>query len=470
MEFWIGNKATLSQQGTFRKYSSLLQRNPIMSDEKVLKIVEAECDKSSGRELDGVIVLTSSNFYFISKKETIKIPFSTINDMSVKTDGKDKNEFQLTLRVGYSNRIFDDIKKNDDTDEFFEILEAKIINPNQDVLTTVTHNFETFLHADRLQELRRNDVKITSFLMKRDDMSLSKNGERLLEEKHPKALYVGEGFFRNKKNKKEGNFVVVDKTVWLYEYDNNKREAKKIIVWPMSFLAGALIDHYAIKTEILLPDNEKLVLNSGGKKFTEALDTENIPYVIKVRKWYQKILGFRSGKAWKKTIASLVYLFILFIGMSIAFGDDPESKPVKATDSAVQAVDEESKEDKKKQQEEEAKRIAAAEEKKKQEAEAKRIAEEKKKQEEEAARKAEEERIKKEEAAKAAAAEEERKRKEAEAAKAATASEAANESQSNVYYKNCTAVRAAGADPIRKGDPGYAKHLDRDGDGIACDR
>lgn len=39
----------------------------------------------------------------------------------------------------------------------------------------------------------------------------------------------------------------------------------------------------------------------------------------------------------------------------------------------------------------------------------------------------------------------------------------------NVYYKNCTAVRDAGADPIRIGDPGYDTHLDRDGDGIGCE-
>ncbi|MDW5327851.1 excalibur calcium-binding domain-containing protein [Plantactinospora sp. KLBMP9567] len=40
---------------------------------------------------------------------------------------------------------------------------------------------------------------------------------------------------------------------------------------------------------------------------------------------------------------------------------------------------------------------------------------------------------------------------------------------SSVYYKNCTAVRAAGADPIRRGDPGYGRHLDRDGDGVGCE-
>ncbi|PFG41769.1 excalibur calcium-binding domain-containing protein [Isoptericola jiangsuensis] len=38
-----------------------------------------------------------------------------------------------------------------------------------------------------------------------------------------------------------------------------------------------------------------------------------------------------------------------------------------------------------------------------------------------------------------------------------------------VSYDNCTAVREAGAAPIRTGDPGYGRHLDRDGDGVACE-
>lgn len=40
---------------------------------------------------------------------------------------------------------------------------------------------------------------------------------------------------------------------------------------------------------------------------------------------------------------------------------------------------------------------------------------------------------------------------------------------SSVYYKNCSAARAAGVTPLHRGDPGYAKHLDRDGDGVACE-
>jgi hypothetical protein len=36
-------------------------------------------------------------------------------------------------------------------------------------------------------------------------------------------------------------------------------------------------------------------------------------------------------------------------------------------------------------------------------------------------------------------------------------------------YRNCSETRAAGAAPVRAGDPGYGSHLDRDGDGIGCE-
>lgn len=36
-------------------------------------------------------------------------------------------------------------------------------------------------------------------------------------------------------------------------------------------------------------------------------------------------------------------------------------------------------------------------------------------------------------------------------------------------YRNCSEARAAGAAPVRRGDPGYGPHLDRDNDGIGCE-
>ncbi|WP_433612498.1 excalibur calcium-binding domain-containing protein [Dactylosporangium sp. CA-139114] len=38
-----------------------------------------------------------------------------------------------------------------------------------------------------------------------------------------------------------------------------------------------------------------------------------------------------------------------------------------------------------------------------------------------------------------------------------------------VYYKNCADVRAHGAAPLYRGQPGYRSGLDRDNDGVACE-
>ncbi|WP_085810716.1 excalibur calcium-binding domain-containing protein [Sphingomonas sp. TZW2008] len=37
-------------------------------------------------------------------------------------------------------------------------------------------------------------------------------------------------------------------------------------------------------------------------------------------------------------------------------------------------------------------------------------------------------------------------------------------------FANCSAARAAGAAPVRRGRPGYGPHLDRDNDGVGCEQ
>lgn len=41
--------------------------------------------------------------------------------------------------------------------------------------------------------------------------------------------------------------------------------------------------------------------------------------------------------------------------------------------------------------------------------------------------------------------------------------------RSGTYYRSCKEVRAAGAAPLRRGQPGYRAEMDGDGDGIACE-
>lgn len=57
------------------------------------------------------------------------------------------------------------------------------------------------------------------------------------------------------------------------------------------------------------------------------------------------------------------------------------------------------------------------------------------------------------------------------AAPASTASQGplAAEASPTTYYANCTEARNAGAAPVKRGDPGYGRHLDRDNDGVGCE-
>nr|DAX81323.1 MAG TPA: nuclease-like protein [Caudoviricetes sp.] len=65
--------------------------------------------------------------------------------------------------------------------------------------------------------------------------------------------------------------------------------------------------------------------------------------------------------------------------------------------------------------------------------------------------------------AEAAAAAAERQRQQQAQSQAAPA-------PSGVSFSSCKEARAAGYSHMRRGEPGYSPHLDRDGDGIACDK
>ncbi|MDQ0218738.1 hypothetical protein ELQ35_05000 [Peribacillus cavernae] len=460
MQKWIGNKPTIIQKSIISKFENMMRQveiNYLHSDEVVLKVIEAEFDKKSGNEVNGLLVITNQRFMFFGKNEQHVYNLIEINDFKLQTDGKDKNEQRLILFIGRFQLDFDDLKKNDDTQEFLDILEQKLYDPNIEILTTVTHDFEYFLHETRLDDLKKKNIKITPFLLKRDDMGLSKNGTRLLKEIHPHAQLIVEGFYQHKQ--KEGNFIVIDKDVLLYHYDNKKHNAKLIRTWYFGFFNGMQLDHFAFKTEISGQEG-KLVLNSEGKQFESILTQMGIAFIIKTRRRYKKILGFRSGKWWKKSIASLTYLFILLFSGILIFSEDTEESKAStiSTETKDEQVQNKEQVSEKKKQE---KAARLAEEKKKQE-ETARIAEEKRKKEE--ATRLAEEKKKKEEAA--LLAEEKKEKEEADR----IAAESEEEAAATVSYKNCTAVREAGVAPIHKGEPGYAKHLDRDGDGIGCDR
>jgi len=45
----------------------------------------------------------------------------------------------------------------------------------------------------------------------------------------------------------------------------------------------------------------------------------------------------------------------------------------------------------------------------------------------------------------------------------------ARKARAEVHYPSCGAAGTARPTPIRRGEPGYGRRLDRDGDGVACE-
>jgi len=75
----------------------------------------------------------------------------------------------------------------------------------------------------------------------------------------------------------------------------------------------------------------------------------------------------------------------------------------------------------------------------------------------------------------AAEAEQARQAAAAEQARQAAAAQQAQQQQAFASqpqqgaFRNCREARVAGAAPLYRGQPGYGSHLDRDGDGVACE-
>ncbi|MEB9853134.1 excalibur calcium-binding domain-containing protein [Bacillus cereus] len=156
----------------------------------------------------------------------------------------------------------------------------------------------------------------------------------------------------------------------------------------------------------------------------------------------------KTGVAKKQFIitAVLFVIFVALLGISA-----PSSEKTTATSTKVASNNEEPKDS---EQKKELEKKEADEKTQKQEDE-KRLAEEQaRKQQEEQKRQADEQARKQQEEQKAQQAQ----------------TQPANGNTDSAYYKNCAAVRAAGKAPLHKGQPGYSSHLDRDGDGIACEK
>ncbi|EOW9528979.1 excalibur calcium-binding domain-containing protein [Bacillus cytotoxicus] len=170
----------------------------------------------------------------------------------------------------------------------------------------------------------------------------------------------------------------------------------------------------------------------------------------------------KTGMA-KKQFFITGILFILFGVLSaIATPSTPKvnaNKKKVATEKTDKKLTKQNEVDEQARKQQEEQRQAEEQARKQQEEEQRQAEEQARKQQEEEQRQAEEQARKQQE---------EQRQAEEQAHRQQTNSTENN--NSHVYYKNCKEVKNAGKAPLYAGQPGYSRKLDRDGDGVACER
>lgn len=171
----------------------------------------------------------------------------------------------------------------------------------------------------------------------------------------------------------------------------------------------------------------------------------------------------KTGVAKKQFIITAI-LFVIFGALSSI--SNPTSEKTTATSKQVASNNAEQKDSEKKKELEK----KEADEKAQKQEDEKRQADEQARKQEDEKRQADEQARKQQEKQKRLADEQARKQQEEQKKSQQTQTQPASGNTSSAYYKNCAAVRAAGKAPLYKGQPGYDSHLDRDGDGVACEK
>ncbi|MCC2351993.1 hypothetical protein [Bacillus pacificus] len=176
-----------------------------------------------------------------------------------------------------------------------------------------------------------------------------------------------------------GYAAVTKDHIQCFKYDKTINDVTSISKNSLSEFSSVTVDHYALKTVFSFKGTVRpftFIPQEKGKEIERFIqDNTSIEIERLQRKWYQKILGFRSGKKWKMVVAFLIYIMIIgTIGNMISGKDnkkDADNNTIQtaSTEPEKQKDVEKERQDAIKQVQDEEK-AKAEEEKKKQEKEA----------------------------------------------------------------------------------------------------
>lgn len=150
---------------------------------------------------------------------------------------------------------------------------------------------------------------------------------------------------------KTGYAAVSKEHIQTFTYDRDAKDVVSISTHHFSDYTDVFIDHYAIKSNFEfkgIKDTFTFIPNGSGKEIESLIKSYTDIGIHKTdRKWYQKILGFRSGNKTKMVIASLIYLFVVVSIFNTVTGkkEEPKQKVKPTVTTNTSPVKEEKKEE-----------------------------------------------------------------------------------------------------------------------------
>ncbi|MEW9139145.1 hypothetical protein [Bacillus wiedmannii] len=139
-----------------------------------------------------------------------------------------------------------------------------------------------------------------------------------------------------------GYAAVTQEHIQIFKYDKIANGIVSISTHNLSDYVSVIVDRYAVKAVFEFKgDNSTFTFVPVGQgKEIERLIRANTNIEIhkSERKWYQKILGFRSGKAWKMVVACFIYFMIFGTIFNLITGKGKEESKKQTTQTAATEV------------------------------------------------------------------------------------------------------------------------------------
>ncbi|MGG3443610.1 hypothetical protein [Bacillus nitratireducens] len=119
---------------------------------------------------------------------------------------------------------------------------------------------------------------------------------------------------------KEGYAAIDKEHIQLFKFISKTKEISSIAIYNLKEFDTVSIDQYLIKAVMIFKSIHKtfeFIPTEQTKDIEKLLQTNTSIQIEKIkRKWFNKILGYRSHTKWKMIFASAIYLFFTFTAIS----------------------------------------------------------------------------------------------------------------------------------------------------------